>query len=138
MRNLYLTLFLLFVLSQLSAQDCVINLPENAEWVGTTKHPVGEYHGKNESVTITKTGENEFEVSDIAGGTYRLFNTGKDIAATITMDCGGIGQTTFETEFGPFTIHGGSWDKDTQTLTIRWSNPFNKLTDRVSVITIKK
>ena len=139
MRNLYLTVFLLFALSQLSAQDCVINLPENAEWVGTTKHPVGEHHGKNGSVTITKTGENEFKISDVTGGTFRLFNAGSDMPATVVIGCDGtIGPVTTETNYGPITITGGRWYPVENTLEITWSNPFNQLIDRVSIITLKK
>ena len=138
MRNLYLTLFLLFVLSQLSAQDCVINLPENAEWVGATKHPVGEYHGRNESVTIFKAGENEFEVSDISGGTFRLFGADSDMSAILTIDCDNtISQTTIESSYGPINISGGQWYPSQNKLEIIWSNYFNQLVDRVSILTLK-
>lgn len=138
MRNLYLTICLLFALSNLSAQDCVVNLPENAVWIGQTKHPVGEEYGKNESVAIIKTGENEFSISDLSGGTFQLFETNSDIPASFVIECdNSIRQATIETDFGPFTINGGFWDPSSQKLEIYWSNPFNKLTDRVSIITLK-
>ena len=106
---------------------CEIQLPENGTWTG--KAFLGDtLHLTNTSVTIAKTGENTFLISDFSAGILKEGGYSYDNPMTITIDCNNqVIHNIFNTPFGDCEILTGNWDDAQDKLTITWKIPVNFL-----------
>ncbi|MCP4458947.1 MAG: hypothetical protein GY816_13130 [Cytophagales bacterium] len=129
MKRFILILTIVLTLSGIAqAQDCV-NIPQSQSWKGETTQGMGDMYGNNNSITVSRTAENTYRVSDVSGGF--LVEMGTSAASVVlTFGCNNqLSSTSVETTYGTLQIASGSFDASNNKLTINWSIPFQGLSE---------
>lgn len=101
---------------------CPSFLPTEGTWTGVTTQGTFGAYGINENVTITALGNGNYALSDVSGGFYANFGFNLNQPADVIDVCNDVSVTRIKstTQFSIVANGAGTWDEETETLTIPW------------------
>lgn len=120
--------------------SCPPNIPEGGSWTGVTTEGVFGVFGNEPNVTINYLGGTGYEVSHIGAGYFVNFGGPTAISSGQFADiCDAISITVDgSVRYGSITTSpangGGTFDPNTNTITLPWYNPTNDI-EEISVFT---
>ncbi len=109
---------------------------EDDEWEATSVSRFGTF---TSTVTVEPLGSGEYVVSDISAGLYAAFGFGRIQEAIYSDNCGVLtytGRRQVEFNISPPAVEPllGSWDPETGTMVVYWSDPNNSINGETTLV----
>lgn len=129
---LYITLSLAMycIAPTANGQACNNKLPDNSSWTARSTGKTKYKNGHSSGVKITLTGSGKIKLDDLSAGFFEANGIRYKMAAELELSCDAqIVPVKIESDFGECQVEGGTWNSETNTLTIRWRIAKNGLNE---------